>query len=124
MFVNNPELHGEAFNFGPRAEQNRSVLGLIEDLSGQWGEIGTDQAYKVTNNIPFNEAGLLKLNCDKSLFHLGWRPNLDYAETINMVGDWYTAFYRQQADMYALTIEQISAYERLGVDRNHPWAIS
>ncbi len=116
------QLHGEAFNFGPRAEQNRTVVELLGDLGRHWGFASPDQAYRITANIPFHEAGLLKLNCDKALFHLKWEANLDYAETIRLVSDWYRSFYREKADMYAVTLEQISAYERLGAERNRVWA--
>jgi len=115
------KLHGEAFNFGPRAEQNRSVVDLLRDLSQQWGFATADEAYRVTANIPFHEAGLLKLNCDKALFHLKWESNLEYVETIRLIGDWYLGFYRAHADMYAMTMEQISDYERLGTERDRVW---
>jgi CDP-glucose 4,6-dehydratase len=62
-------LHGESFNFGPRAEQNHTVKQLLEDLSTYWHFSNVDDAFTVTDNIPFHEAGLLKLNCDKALFH-------------------------------------------------------
>jgi CDP-glucose 4,6-dehydratase len=78
-------LHGEAFNFGPRAEQNRRVVELIGDLGRLWGLDNPDKAYRVTANMPFHEASLLKLNCDKALFHLKWEANLEYAETISLV---------------------------------------
>ncbi|MDI1270373.1 MAG: CDP-glucose 4,6-dehydratase [Polaromonas sp.] len=116
------QLHGEAFNFGPRAEQNRSVVELLGDLGGRWGFDSSDQAYSVTADIPFHEAGLLKLNCDKALLELKWVPNLDYAETIRLTGDWYTAFYKEKADMYALTMDQISTYERAGIERDRAWS--
>jgi CDP-glucose 4,6-dehydratase len=116
------QLHGECFNFGPRAEQSRTVVELLDALSSHWGFENSDQAYRVTDNIPFHEAGLLKLNCDKALFHLKWEANLEYAETIHMVADWYEAFYRKRADMYALTLNQIEAYERAGVERNRIWS--
>jgi CDP-glucose 4,6-dehydratase len=41
-------------------------------------------AYEVTANIPFHEAGLLKLNCDKALGYLNWQATLDYKDTINL----------------------------------------
>lgn len=116
-----PKLHGEVFNFGPRAEQNRTVVDLLGDLGRNWGFTSSDQAYQVTANVPFHEAGLLKLNCDKALFHLKWEPNLDYAETIRLVGEWYAAFYRAKKDMYAMTLDQISAYERIGIERSRIW---
>lgn len=116
------QLHGEAFNFGPRAEQNRSVVELLGDLGERWGFDSSDQAYSVTADIPFHEAGLLKLNCDKALLELKWVPNLDYAETIRLTGDWYAAFYKEKADMYALTMDQISTYERAGIERDRAWS--
>jgi CDP-glucose 4,6-dehydratase len=120
----NAALHGEAFNFGPRAEQNRTVVELLSDLGRQWGFADSAQAYRITGNIPFHEAGLLKLNCDKALFQLKWEANLDYAETTRLVGDWYVKYYRERGDMYALTLEQIAAYERLAAERHRPWANS
>lgn len=122
MVAQQSQFHGEAFNFGPRAEQNRTVVELLRDLGQRWGFTDLDQAYRITADIPFHEAGLLKLNCDKALFHLKWEPNLDYIETIGLVGDWYTAFYRERADMYALTLEQIANYEHLAAERNRVWA--
>ena len=32
----NDSLHGEAFNFGPRGDQNQTVKELINDLSKYW----------------------------------------------------------------------------------------
>jgi CDP-glucose 4,6-dehydratase len=116
------QLHGEAFNFGPRAGQSHTVAELLSDLGRQWGFTNLDEAYQVIDKIPFHEAGLLKLNCDKALFYLKWEPNLDYTETIRLVGDWYATFYREQADMHALTLEQITDYEHMGTERNRIWA--
>lgn len=114
-------LHGEAFNFGPRAEQNRTVVELLGDLGATWG-IAADQAYRITGNVPFHEAGLLKLNCDKALFHLRWEATLDYRETIDLIGTWYRAFYREQGDMAALTAAQIADYEQAAIGRGRAWA--
>lgn len=116
-----PQLHGEAFNFGPRAEQNRSVIELLADLGQNWEFADSNEAYRITADTPFHEAGLLKLNCDKALVHLKWESNLNYTETIRLVGDWYSAYYREHAEMYALTVDQISAYERFGTQRNRIW---
>ncbi len=115
------DLHGGAFNFGPRAEQNRTVVELLSDLGVYWGFSRTEDAYRITGNIPFHEAGLLKLCCDKALFHLKWVPNLDYPETIQMVSKWYYAYYREHGDMYKLTLDQIAAYERYAGERNRVW---
>ena len=80
----NERLNGESFNFGPRAEQNRRVVELIADIFKYWN--ADFECYEITGNLPFHEAGLLKLNCDKALFHLGWEPTLFYRECVEMVG--------------------------------------
>jgi CDP-glucose 4,6-dehydratase len=116
-----PALHGESFNFGPRAEQNRTVLDLLSDLSSHWDFGSVEQAYRVTDNIPFHEAGLLKLNCDKALFHLKWEANLFYEELVRFVSEWYYAFYRREADMYSLTMDQIAEYENAASSRTLIW---
>lgn len=114
-------LVGESFNFGPQAEQSRTVLELLIDLSKSWGFSSAAEAYNVIDNIPFHEAGLLKLNCDKALFHLKWEASLEYSECVQMVGDWYYRFYNEQNDMLHCTIDQISEYERLATERNLIW---
>jgi CDP-glucose 4,6-dehydratase len=113
--------HGEAFNFGPRAEQNRTVVQLLADLGRYWGFAAPEEAYRLIETVPFHEASLLKLNCDKALVQLKWEPNLEYPETIRLVGEWYAAFYAGHTDMYALTMEQIAAYEHLGGERTRVW---
>jgi CDP-glucose 4,6-dehydratase len=120
----NAALHGEAFNFGPRAQQNRTVVELLSDLGKHWDFTDAQSAYRITGDIPFEEAVLLKLNCDKALLHLKWEPNLDYAETVRLVGEWYSAFYRGDSDMYDLTLAQLADYERLAAQRQLSWARS
>ncbi len=118
--ANDPDLHGETFNFGPRAEQNRTVVDLLEELGSYWGH-KRGEGYEVTDNIPFHEAGLLKLNCDKALFHLKWDANLHYGETIKFVSEWYYKFYKEEGDMYAFTLGQIVAYGELAATREKIW---
>ena len=113
---------GEAFNFGPKSEQNRSVLNLIHDLAIVWNFNSTSAAYIVTDSLPFNEAGLLKLNCDKALFYMKWQSTLSYHETVQYVGDWYTSFYRAtDNDMAAKTYDQIADYETKAANQKLEW---
>lgn len=120
----NSTLLGEPFNFGPRSEKNRTVLQLLTDLSCQWNFNTVDDAYKVIDNVPFHEAGLLKLNCDKALFHLNWEANLSYAECVEMVGKWYYKFYKCDVDMHKITLDQINQYEVSAGIRGLAWALA
>ena len=105
-------LSGNSFNFGPKSEQNRTVLELIRDLGNYWHMDSSREGYAVTDNIPFHEAGLLKLNCDKSLFYLKWEANLYYSECVKFVAEWYYAYYKESKNMMNLTLQQIEEYER------------
>jgi CDP-glucose 4,6-dehydratase len=114
-------FNGLAFNFGPKAEQNRTVLDLIKDLSLRWGFDSQEEALIVNLDSKFEESGLLKLNIDRALFHLKWEPNLTYEETVNYVSDWYSDFYLHNKDMHIATKNQIDAYESIAKERNRIW---
>jgi len=106
-----PQINGEQYNFGPRAEQNHTVKDLLSDLSKFWNFKTEEDAYTITGNIPFNEAGLLKLNCDKALAHLNWEATLEYSECIKYVSEWYYKFYNSQENMFNFTMAQITSYQ-------------
>ena len=118
----NEEINGESFNFGPRAEQNRRVVDLITDVFQYWQK--EFDCYQITGNIPFHEAGLLKLSCDKALYHLRWEPTLKYEECVKLVGEWYSEFYLQDQDVGALTQQQIELYMQLAEKRGIRWTQS
>ena len=117
----NDALHGESFNFGPRAEQNNTVKQLLEDLSKYWHFSNVDDAFSITDNIPFHEAGLLKLNCDKALYHLNWQANLEYKDTIRFTSQWYYEFYNSDSDILETTLKQISEYEAMAKAKGLKW---
>lgn len=117
----NDSLHGEAFNFGPRAEQNHTVEELLINLSKYWDFKDVNDAYKVTDNIPFHEAGLLKLNCDKALFYLKWQANMEYKDTIKFTSEWYYDFYKTDKNILGKTLEQIVEYENMAISKGLKW---
>lgn len=114
-------LHGEAFNFGPRFNKDRTVLDLLNDLSKIWGHSQPDDAFKITENLPFKEASLLKLNCDKALSVLSWEAALDYEETVKFVGGWYKQYYSGNQEIWEYTLKQLSEYETLAKKRELVW---
>jgi len=114
-------LNGEGFNFGPRAEQNHTVVELLEDLSKYWHFENASDAFTITGNIPFHEAGLLKLNCDKALSVLKWQAALQYQDTIEFTSKWYYGYYKSYSDMLQQTIHQISEYENIAKSKSLKW---
>ncbi|MGE6353881.1 CDP-glucose 4,6-dehydratase [Flavobacterium sp. NPDC079362] len=114
-------LNGESFNFGPKPEYNHTVQEILEDMSTRWHFQDSKDAYKVTGDIKFYEAGLLKLNCDKALFHFQWKPTLDYKTLIEFTSDWYYEFYVEKNKMFSYTKSQIEKYENLATLANISW---
>lgn len=108
-------VDGEAFNFGPAATDSHTVRDVVGDMARLWG-LNVDEAVSVTGDVPFDEASILKLNCDKAAAVLRWHSRLDYRRTIDMVVRWYAACYGHTAvtDMYDLTMRQIEEYVRNG----------
>jgi CDP-glucose 4,6-dehydratase len=115
--------HGEAFNFGPQADRNHKVVELLMDLARIWGLADGQKAYEVVAQVPFHEAGLLKLNCDKAALELRWTSTLEYSECVIMTGEWYRAVLREKADARTLTLEQIACYEDLAAVRGLHWRL-
>lgn len=121
--LEDPSIHGEQFNFGPRAEQNYTVENLLHDLSNHWDFASPDEAYVVIDNIPYHEANLLKLNCDKALFKLKWESNLSHPECVELVSNWYYRFYKKNEDMFEFTQFQINEYSRLASEKSLIWSM-
>lgn len=119
--VEKRKFDGESYNFGPRSEQNRTVIDLLGDLGMIWGLAERGDAYDVTGNIPFHEAGLLKLNCDKALLDMNWEANLSYHECMEMTGSWYQRVLKKNESALEVTLEQIGRYEALAGERARVW---
>jgi CDP-glucose 4,6-dehydratase len=117
---NSKKYCGESFNFGPRFEKSRTVLNLLQDLSNIWFKDGKN-AFRITENIPFHEAGLLKLNCEKAMYKLDWEATLNYEDCVKFVGNWYVNFYKNKIDMLEFTNSQISEYEKNAELRKFSW---
>ena len=115
--------NGEAYNFGPRAEQTKTVFELVQDLAKLWG-IDPEKAVRLTGNVPFHEATLLKLNCDKALAYLNWHSTLHYEQCIQFIADWYRAYYVDgRKDMFELTCAQIEQYMAAAKAQELKWAL-
>jgi CDP-glucose 4,6-dehydratase len=103
-----PELHGEPFNFGPPAQQDHSVLELVQQMALHWDQVRWRDVSQATSG-PY-ESGLLKLNCDKAFHHLQWHAAMQFEDTVRMTAQWYRAYYQQPAQIAATTQLQIEAY--------------
>jgi CDP-glucose 4,6-dehydratase len=122
---NSRDFHGEAYNFGPPANQNFSVSDLIDAMEKYWTNVRWNDISKSEHHL--HEAGLLKLNCDKALFGLKWIPTLHFEETVRLTIEWYKDYYqnskkRKDYSMHSKTISQIEEYGHLAKKRGVVWS--
>jgi CDP-glucose 4,6-dehydratase len=116
----NPALHGEAFNFGPLAQQNRSVIDLVKEMATHWDQV---RWRDISDNIDGpHESSLLKLNCDKAMHYLNWHAALDFKDTVRMTAAWYRKFYENQGETIEVTNEQIIYYMDQAKGKELEWA--
>jgi CDP-glucose 4,6-dehydratase len=115
-----PELHGQPFNFGPQAQQNHSVLALVQQMALHWDQVRWQDVSSLAAG-PY-ESGLLKLNCDKALHYLQWHAVMGFEDTVRMTAEWYRAYYHQPTQIAALTDTQIATYTGIAKQQRLGWA--
>jgi CDP-glucose 4,6-dehydratase len=115
------ELHGEPFNFGPPAHQNSTVLSLVKAMSGHWDKVRWEDN-SGDEKEPY-ESGLLKLNCDKALYHLNWQAILSFQETVKMTAEWYCSYYEDPSTIRDVTLAHIGEYESMAQKKGMQWAL-
>ena len=114
-------LHGQPFNFGPSAQQNHSVGELVMAMSHHWDRVRWEDV-SAQYGGPY-ESGLLKLNCDKALYHLRWRALWDFDATVRETALWYRRYYEQPSQSIAdFSMRQIQAYVDAAREQGVAWA--
>ena len=116
----NQDMHGESFNFGPPAQQNQSVLELVQNMSIHWDQVKWKDISGAKEG-PY-ESGLLKLNCDKALALLRWNAVMGFDDTVKMTAEWYKAYYMKDQKIKDVTNLQINAYILAAKDAGLDWA--
>lgn len=106
-FLNkNPDIHGEAFNFGPSNKNNFSVSNLLKKFKSIWKEVG----WKKNSKKIFKESKLLKLNSNKAKKILKWRSVLSFNQIIQLTADWYKHYYLESKNMHIFSKLQIEKF--------------
>jgi CDP-glucose 4,6-dehydratase len=118
----NDHLNGMAFNFGPNANQNQSVLNVLNELEKHWDKQQDGELFTTQTDASFHEAGLLKLNCDRALQYLSWKPNLEFSETLALTSKWYNEFYNGSGtNLMEFTKKQINFFCEEAVKKSLEW---
>lgn len=116
----NSQLNGEAFNFGPNPQEHKSVGALVDAMSKHWGGTSWVAAGEVSSQSK-HEAGLLKLNCDKSLSVLSWRASMNFDQTVGMTVDWYKSYNETPSSALEFTLKQIKTYASIAKSAGLSW---
>ena len=106
----NNQINGEAFNFGPSQNEDKTVDELLKEMKKNWKHI--KWKYLKGDKV-FKESSLLRLNCDKAHSVLDWKPTFNFSETIKLTSEWYQTFYDNKFDnkkLKELTFLQIQKY--------------
>jgi CDP-glucose 4,6-dehydratase len=106
LWAHGPE-YAQAWNFGPRSEDARTVSWIVERLNHLWGA-GT--GYEIDPAHHPYESHYLKLDCSKAESLLRWSPKLRLSTALEWVVEWYRGYQRQE-DVRRLTEAQIARYE-------------
>jgi CDP-glucose 4,6-dehydratase len=117
----NKIINGESYNFGPNADQSHTVMDLLTRLAKDWGSKKIDEMIQVEKSN-FHEAGLLKLNCDKALHDLNWKPTLNFDQTIKFTSDWYIDFYKNKKIDFNYISKQIMEFAKVASSKSIEWA--
>ena len=118
----NNSYNGESFNFGPETSSAHTVLEVIEKMISYWDHTKPSKFFDISGNIKFHESGLLKLNCEKALYHLKWIPTLGFEDLVKFTTSWYSNFYENKINMLDFTLNQIEKYEEIATSKGLVWA--
>lgn len=106
----NPVTFSGAWNFGPYTEDCLKVQDLVEIAISIWGK----GRYTIADNTSQpHEAGLLKLDINKTVNELGWKPRYDSGQAIQMTLDWFKCSIEDHEAIAAFTRNQIQKYMQL-----------
>ena len=108
-----------AFNFGPSLSSNRTVADLVQGILKRTGGNWIDRS---DSNAP-HESSRLSLAIEKAFHLLGWKPALNFDETVAMTVDWYKAIQANE-DAFNFTQKQIADYEIAAAVVGSEWKAS
>lgn len=99
----------EAWNFGPRDEDCRSVQWIVERLCEEWGQGASWDAQPGEHP---HEASFLKLDISKARQRLNWMPRWPLEIGLARVAEWHRVWLKG-GDVRALCLRQIADYQSL-----------
>ncbi len=88
--TNDGSKYAEAWNFGPKETDSRSVEWIIERMKEYWGG---NASWILDNKHHLHEENYLKLDCSKVNSKLDWHPKWDLDHTLLKTIEWYKSYF-------------------------------
>ncbi len=105
--LEDPVIYADSWNFGPFSEDNFMVEDLVKTAIQIWG-YGVYHTPQLTNQP--HEAALLKLDINKSINELRWKPKWNSKQAIEQTIYFY--FNSSNLPNYSMITEQINQYNQ------------
>lgn len=103
-YINAKKFSG-SWNFGPSVNETKKVIDVVNLLL-----FYIEKKIKIVSSQSFfSEAKLLKLNSNKAISYLKWKPKWNMRELIIQTALWYKEFL-SKSDMVKITQDQINNY--------------
>ena len=111
LFAPDGANFAKAWNFGPDASGDATVGEVAGITARLWGDGARVECAPSAENP--HEAGWLRLDSTLARTQLGWRPRWPLEQALAQTVAWYQA-WTGGADMAAISLDQIRAYEAAG----------
>lgn len=105
--------YDEAWNFGPNADDARSVQWIVEALVNNWGDGASWQLDFAEHP---HEANYLKLDISKAKSGLSWSPRWDLAKGLAEIISWHKAWLGA-VNAQQLCLSQIDQFNQTGFSK-------
>jgi CDP-glucose 4,6-dehydratase len=115
-----PQQYAGEWNFGPLPSEDRCVRELADAITAAWGKGAT---WVEGSDTTQHEAKTLKLNIDKAVTELQWRPVWNFETTVQRTISWYKQ--AEGADgkaVYDLCTQDIEAHRAEARAKGLAWA--
>ena len=98
-----------AWNFGPKKNSQIKVKKIVSLINSNFEKkIKVIEKYVKKNH--YKESDVLMLNSDKSKKTLKWKPKYEIKQTIKLISDWYSFFFKNKKNILTITQKQIIEY--------------
>jgi CDP-glucose 4,6-dehydratase len=108
-------ISADAWNFGPRHEDNRSVAEILDRLDREWPVM----TWHVAKQLQPHESNQLYLDSTKARSGLNWRPVWNLDSTLLRTADWYRAWLSERS---VISRQQLIDYVQEAATAGLSWA--